>query len=106
MSWHGAGVRHAWGGDGECLCVMGVGERCVAWGERTALASPSCVVGALPVTHFCWRTCSAVMRFTGSMVRSLETSSLASFEMLSHHGDGKSYLACRIWSKSAGSSSS
>ena len=52
------------------------------------------------------RTCAAVSRLLGLSSSSFLTRSLDSCENSSHHGKGKSYLACRICSKSAGSSSS
>mmetsp|Transcript_28693 Transcript_28693/g.64973 ORF Transcript_28693/g.64973 Transcript_28693/m.64973 type:complete len:207 (+) Transcript_28693:325-945(+) len=64
------------------------------------------VLGALPVIHLFSSTCAAVRRFFGSTVSNPLTIALASSEILSHHGEGKSYLAFKIWSNSAGSSSS
>ena len=49
-------------------------------------------VGALPVIQCIFSTSSAVARCFGSMVSSACTRFLASCEMLSHQGEGKSYL--------------
>eukprot|EP00966_Prymnesium_polylepis_P110940 2566317-Prymnesium_polylepis.1 len=85
-------------------------------GEKAGMAAPHWVVAMGPgekggrvgrvelsgwrrgreATRRCARrlelACAAVRRFLGSMVRRPCTNALASDEMLSHHGDGKSYL--------------
>ena len=43
-------------------------------------------------TYGCASTSFAVARFLGSTVSNFRTRSLADVEMLSHQGDGKSYL--------------
>ena len=55
-------------------------------------APSSGVLGAAPPHHGCWSTCAAVRRVTGSSSSSFVTRSFASLEILSHHGEGKSYL--------------
>ena len=52
----------------------------------------SCFVEAPPHTQGCSSTCLAVSLFFGFSSRRAVTSDFASFEMSSHHGDGKSYL--------------
>ena len=69
------------------------------------LSRPIGVAPALLIHGSCF-VCEAVMRFFGSTVSSLRTRAFASGEILSHHGEGKSYRALRIESKSAGNSSS
>ena len=62
------------------------------------LASVSCVVGALPVTHFSVSTFSAVRRSLGSMVRRPETSALAS--LLLAPAKSACALRCAFWAAS------
>ena len=56
------------------------------------VAASSASVLALPWHHSCWMVSLAVRRFLGSSSSNIWTRFLASCEMLSHHGDGKSYL--------------
>ena len=56
------------------------------------VAASSASVLASPWHHLCSMVSLAVRRFLGSSSSSFWTRSLACSEMLSHHGDGKSYL--------------
>ena len=66
----------------------------VAWYLPRALVSMA-TLGALPQIHGCLRTSAAVIRFLGSTVSIRRTRSLALSEILSHQGEGKSYLQGR-----------